>query len=297
MSSSTASPVIPCTSSPCVPPGVEVPASVPSQIPPIPRPFFRPSNGDSNGYQKISDFAWFLNDRNVNPADTANPLTYSVMPTYNSMFLHGPTISALNNRTWSRAAQNFMADYGAMHWDGFCEGFCIVNTDTVWANQAVIDIHAYTLCMSYLAYKPTQGEQLLRNACERRYLYFPYSPARQEPFDFTVANSPLVTYFTPLYTSGPCAVRNLECPEKVQQDPLMQRMLSNPQPCLDVMLRIYVHYRMKNPWVQIQGTYLQRYLEEKSPYLDRALTHLKRFIQGYDDPMYVLPPDAVGSGC
>jgi len=259
---------------------------------------FRCSNGSGgNGYQNISEFAWFLNNRNQSPVDTSNPLTYSVVPTYNTMFLHGASISGLNNRTWSRAAQNFMADYAAIMWDGFCEGYYVLNTDTVWANQAAIDIHAYTLCMAYLGfYKPTQGEQMLRNAAERRFLCFPYCPSRKEPFDYTVANSPMVTYFTPLYTSGPCGIQNLDNPQQIEEDSLMRKMLANPQPCLDVMIRLYSHYRMKNGQMNIQGTTLQRYLEAKALDFENALTHLKRHIQGYDNPMYMLPPNVEMGG-
>ena len=254
--------------------------------------YFRYSNGNGgNGYQPISQFAEFLNYRNTNPVDPSNPLTYSIVPTFNSMFLHGASISKLNNRTWSRNVQNFMADYAAIHWDGFSEAYVLLNTDTVWANSAAIDIHAYTLCMSYLNYKPTQGEQMVRNGAERRFLWFPYTPVMQEPFDYTVANSPLVTYFTPLYNSGPCLFRNLDCPERVENDPLMRKVLEDPQPCLDVLVRIYGAYRNSHPQVRIQGTTLADYFEKKAYYFERAGAMLRRYIKGYDDPLFVFPPD------
>jgi len=252
-----------------------------------------------DAYASIGDFAGFLNPRVMNPVDPANPLTYSIIPTYNSLFLHGAGISDMTGRTWGRAVQNFMAEYAAgLHplnpnpsspWDGFCEAYQLLNTDTVWANTAVIDTQAYTYNMRFLDYKPTQGEQLIHNTAERRFLRFLSATSYEEPFDYTVANSPKVRYYTQLYVPGECIVQNLNDPARVEKDCVVRKMLEKPSACFDVLTRIYIAYVMKQQGLNITGTTLEAYLLAKAPFLQKAADMLKKSIPGYDSRKFVWP--------
>jgi hypothetical protein len=228
----------------------------------------------------------------------ANPLTYSIIPTFNSMFVHGAGISTMNNRTWSRNVQNFMAEYCAggnelsdkqCPWNGFCDAYKSLNTDTVWANSAVIDTQAYTTAQKFIGYVPTQGEQLVHNAAERRFLHFLSTTSYEEPFDYTVANSPMVRYYSHLYVPGPCIVRNLDCPKDVEEDSVVKKMLENPQACLDVLVRIYIAYREKQQGMDIEGTTLQKYLENHATILEKTACVLQQAIPGYNSRKFLWP--------
>jgi len=252
-----------------------------------------------DAYASIGDFAGFLNPRVMNPVDPANPLTYSIIPTYNSLFLHGAGISDMTGRTWGRAVQNFMAEYAAgLHplnpnpsspWDGFCEAYVRLNTDTSWANSAAIDQQAYTACMTIQDIKPTQGQQMIRNACERRFLDFRTTTSFFEPFDFTVANSPLVRWYTPLYVPGPVVIRNLGSPEAVDRDSLVVKMMENPGVCTDVLVRIYLARKSCTGVPGIRGTALDAFLDKNKDLLEMIAGVLRTRINGYGSYTYVWP--------
>lgn len=249
-------------------------------------------------YAQLWNLGHHLNPKVMNPVDPANPLTYSIVPTFNSMFLHGGGISTLNNRTWSRAAQNYMAEYCAggtdasnpqCPWDGFCEAYRLLNTDTVWANSAVVDTQAYTTTLRFLDYTPTQGEQLVHNAAERRFLRFVSTTMYEEPFDYTVANSPKVRYYSHLYVPGPCVVQNLTDPAAVEADSVVRKMLEFPSACLDVLVRIYLAYTRRQDGLRLEGTSLEHYLKTKAPLLEKTASMLRRAIPGYDNDQFVWP--------
>lgn len=255
-------------------------------------------------YAKLWNLGYHLNPKVMNPVDPANPLTYSIIPSYNTMFLHGGSISNLNNRTWSRAVQNYMAEYCAggtdasnpqCPWDGFCEAYRLLNTDTVWANSAVIDTQAYTVTMKFLDYAPTQGEQLVHNTAERRFLRFLSTTSYEEPFDYTVANSPKVRYYSHLYVPGPCIVQNLDNPVLVEKDSVVQKMLEFPSACFDVLTRIYIAYIHKQDGLNITGTRLEQYLIAKQCFLQKTAEMLQQAIPGYDNRKFLWPlPDGGG---
>lgn len=264
-------------------------------------------DGRHGPYAKLWNLGYHLNPKIMNPVDPANPLTYSIVPTFNTMFLHGASMSSLNNRTWSRAVQNYMAEYcaggtdasnKACPWDGFCEAYRLINTDTVWANSAVIDTQAYTTVLRFLDYAPTQGEQLIHNAAERRFLRFLSTTAYEEPFDYTVANSPMVRYYSHLYVPGPCVVQNLADPQGVEADPVVRKMLEAPSACLDVLVRIYIAYALKQDGLNLSGTTLEKYLLAKKEILERTAMMLQRAIPGYDNRKFLWPlPDGGGYAC
>lgn len=246
-------------------------------------------------YARASSLGYQINENVRNPVDPSNPLTYSILPTYNTNFLHGAGIATMNNRTWSRNVQNFMAEYCAggnelsnkdCPWDGFCEAYKLVNTDTVWGNSAVIDTQAYTYTMKFLGYTPTQGEQLVHNSAERRFLNFYTTTSYQEPFDYTVANSPMVRYYSHLSSPGTCVIQNLDDPVKVENDSVVQQMLQHAVPCADVLTRIYLAYRSQDPRLSIQGTSLEKYLVTHADTLEKIADMLIKNLRGYNSMMF-----------
>jgi len=238
-------------------------------------------NGTSP-YSRFGDVGASLNDSVHNPTDPANPLSYCLLPTLGTNFLHGASGSSeLWNRTWSRNCQNFMAQYCAFPqgdgetqpWNGFCDAFAELNRDTYWPNTSAIDVVTMNMVYTYMKFQPTQGEQLLHNAAERRFLHFPGVEHHLEPFDPTVANSPLVTTYSQLPCGYQPVVRNIDY-RTIDQDRLMNKVLEHPMPALDVLTRIYLAWRMGT--LQLTGTRLEAFLFQKCAKFD----NLARMLHG-----------------
>lgn len=230
-------------------------------------------------YSTYGDFGSSLNEAVSNPTDPSNPLSYCLLPTAGTNFLHGPSGSSdLLSRTWSRSCQNFMSQYCAFPqegdtqpWNGFCDAFSALNTDTYWPNTAAIDVVTMNMIYTHMKFKPTQGDQILHNAAERRFLQFSGVETHLEPFDPTVASSPLVTHYSQLPCGYQPRIQNIDM-RTIDHDRLMQKVLDNPVPVLDVLTRIYVAWRMGD--LPLTGTRLEAFLKFKCEKFDSIVRML-----------------------
>lgn len=196
-------------------------------------------------YTKIIDFGKGMNDQVCSPLSPANPLSYCMFPTLNSQFIHGSSSSNLLYGTNNASCVSFMAERCANEWDGFCEAYQAINTDTYWPNDAMIDPTAYSVAQNFLRNKATIGENTIRNAGYLRFIRLPdYSPPAQ-PFDPTVANSPPVVIH-----NGPVCCSSVLIPAdgaSIEHDPLIQKMLDFPMVSFDVLARIYLGILRNEP--------------------------------------------------
>jgi hypothetical protein len=166
-----------------------------------------------NSYKSVSDFG--LTEMSL----SNHPLTYCIGNTLDQRFLHGgnPDLYGSN----SRQCQNFMSDYCASGWDNFCESES--------QNQE----------RSLVSQNHNAGELLIANTAARKYLINMHNAVEKlEPFDPTVANSPMIRYWVndcggnkiPEYAVDPLTIDN---------DILMDKILANPKIALHILINIY----------------------------------------------------------
>ena len=213
-------------------------------------------------YAKIIDFGSQINSDVKNVLNTANPLTYCTFPTLNSQFLHGSSSSGALYSSYNQKCMAYMGQYCAENWNSFCDAYAMVNPESYWPNQAVVDVMAQNVANVFLKYTPTMGDNLLRNAAMNRFIEYPGLQPKIQQFDPTVANSPYFGLY-PNYITNTSHLKNLDGKkEDLDKSVLVQRMLQNPKACFDVLARIYLGHVRKESNVHIQGTALFTYLEQ-----------------------------------
>lgn len=233
-------------------------------------------------YSTFGDFGSGMNKNVLNPMDQSNPLTYCIVPSYNSQFLHGSTSANLLYTPQGPGCMNYMSERCSIVYDGFCRAYNTLNTDTSWPNTGAIDNLTRTIANSFLNIKPTTGQNMIRNAAERRFLVYPGICATSEPFDPNVANSPVVSRYNSSYSPGPIGFKNLDNPASIDNDLLMEEVMKHWPTCLDVLVKIYKGYKDKNPTIKIYPSRFERFLHDKSTVFEEFLRHLHR-IPNYTD--------------
>jgi len=201
---------------------------------------FSESHPSTGTYSSFGHFGSSRNRNVFDPYDAANPLSYSIIPSFNTLFLHGPTgDNASIYRVWAPNCQTFMAEYGAIHpGNPFVKAYLSINQDQYWPNTAVIDKMAMNLCYQAYRIQPCLGEMMMHNACERRYLQWATTTFSYQPFDPSVANSPMIRVYAPTSLLGRPRLRQ-EFFKDPDQEWWIDQMMENPNPVLDIWVRFY----------------------------------------------------------
>jgi len=221
-------------------------------------------------YSKFGQFGERMNSQIENDTNAANPLTYCLFPSLNSQFFHGSSSSNQLYSNMNTSCTNFMAQRCSLLWDDYCEAYYQINTDNYWPNMAVIDQIAYQNANQFFGIRPTMGQNLLRNTCYYKYINTDDLKYTVEPFDPTVANSPLIKVFNE-YVSRYSKIQHLSDPSLIQKDTLVPKMLENFNICIDVIGRIYLAYLQREPNVNLKGTLFESFFKEKKVLLDLYL--------------------------
>lgn len=231
-------------------------------------------------YTKITDFGRSLNAQVENPLNAANPLTYCMVPTLNSQFFHGGPSGYLLYGNANPNCMSFMSERCKNEWDGYCQAFVDLNSDSYWPNGAVLDTVAFQNAKTFLNIKTTVGQDMLRNSCYHRFLFIPNLVGSEQPFDPTVANSPMITLYDN-YVTAYSHVKNLSDPETVDKDVHVDKMMENPKVCLDVLGRIFLGYHRQEGGIHIKGTKLEEFFkinhEFLSGYVKQAIIYVPSF--------------------
>lgn len=226
-------------------------------------------------YSTFGDFGSAMNPNVLNPLDQSNPLSYCITPTYNSQFLHGSTSTNLLYTPYGPGCANYMAERCSKTYDGYCRAYNTLNNDTSWPNLAAIDNLTFGIAKSFLKIKTTSGQNMIRNAAERKYLEYPNVASKAEPFDPNVANSPLVTTYTSSYNPGYVRYKNLNNPAAIDNDYLMDAVIEEWPACFDVLTKIYRGYKNKDPNIRLYPSRFELFLKEKAGLFDEFLCFLK----------------------
>lgn len=223
-------------------------------------------------YRQISDFA-----PDINNEITADPLLYCVLDTMDSQFLHGATGRTFGK--YNEHCSEYLSTRCAIKWDGVCEAMSkdketrFPNTGGPLTEYTINGLSNQGPCLPY-------GQQIIRDTAFKKYkVQLNDCNVYCEPFDPTVANSPLVCYESrTTCTSGPtnyevcegsseggiCSSVYKITPEQIptlDSDPVMNKILDNPKIASDLIDKIY--YTMKNDGSlgSLKNTRLYRYLQ------------------------------------
>lgn len=251
---------------------------------------------NSRSYPTFIEYGSAMNKNVFYPMDQSNPLTYAIMPTFNTCFLHGSSSTNLLKTPYSPASSNYMAERCSDVYDGFCEGYVKMNTDTAWPNVAAIDNLTLNIAKGYLKIKTTVGQNMIRNAAERRFLTYSGVSKFVEPFDPNVANSPLVTRYSSTYNIGTIGYQNLDDPSAIDNDQLMMAVCDNWPACFDVLTKIYIGYKQKDPRIKLYPSKFEVFLNEKSKLFEDFICFLKTVPNYPLAQNYITTPDYTNTG-
>ncbi len=209
-------------------------------------------NAHRNKYSNIKTFGPSTSSPN-------DPLTMCLASTMDRRFQHG---SAPGELTGPRSAkcQHYMSERCAGKWDGFCEYFYKEHgkggqwpNNQTWPNT----IPRAWEQKAGVAQDLSMGDQLLRNTAEKRFCKYVGCKAIQEPFDPTNPDSPNITYYVgPDGSQSTCFPICSVDPSNIDNDPVMNRMLDNPNASAGTLINVC--NSSKNNNVNLSGTRLGR---------------------------------------
>jgi hypothetical protein len=201
-------------------------------------------NVKQSTYRPISQFG------SNSYAPSNNPLTYCLNNTMDNRFLHGGNADTLGQH--SKACQSFLSDYCSEKWDGFCE-IASRNTNTNYPNN----IQACTGLGDIASKNMNAGDALIRNTASKKYLVsMGNCKKKYEPFDPTVATSPMISYWISDSCGRTCVPVYVVDPDKIDSDIVMDKILRNPMIGIDILINIYNTMKRMNTLENLTGTKL-----------------------------------------
>jgi len=215
-------------------------------------------------YSSINNFGSCL------ATQQSNPLSYCAVSGLDSGFNHQLGLTLLSPD--SAQCQSFMGTYCGNNWDDICE-YQSKNTNIVFPNTMQQCGTISGSCSGQI----TKGQILIRNAAMEKYLMFMSGNCRPEyaPFDPTVANSPLIRKWVaggpaggpvPGCANGNCnapsacvPIYGIRDPKNLDNDPVMNKILMQPQIAMDILVNIYNNARSNNTLKDLANTRLGRF--------------------------------------
>ena len=228
-------------------------------------------------YSCISQFG-----KGVNKDYSTNPLTYCLLQTVDSGFLHGGIGNTISGK-YSKNCQAFMSDYCAKGWDDICEFASQDRTITYPNTLSRCGGPGGVECASNM----TAGDLLVRNTASKKYLskLGGTCSIKYDPLDPTVASSPIVSFWeggcNTQGNDGCVAIYEVD-PSKIDNDPVMNKILSKPFIAWGILVNIYNTAMRKGTINGLKNTKLyaffqsgvfQRYLKQKSSLLKGIFTN------------------------
>ena len=199
-------------------------------------------------------------------APNNDPLTYCLNTSLDSLFMHGGTGELYGKD--SKHCQSFMSEYCANNWDEVCE-YASQKTNMVYPRYFPNNLAP---CGSSMR-RMTQGDILIRNTAAKKYLTMMGNCCKTwEPFDPTVAASPLISYWNAECGYNCVPVYQVD-PAKIDSDPVMNKLLANPTIGLDILVNIYNTSKRTGALHKLSHTKLGKFFQ--SPYFQQFLAKAK----------------------
>jgi hypothetical protein len=213
-----------------------------------------------NNYTTIGSFG------NTETSAQNSPVSYCFVSGLDSGFNH--ILGGDNNLLGQKSlnCQIFSAEYCAQDWNGICE-FASRDEER---NGTVVD-QTYNNCGTNAFSGLSMGEILVRNTAKEKYLQKMSGNCKRvyQPFDPTVGNSVLISSWEPTgngcNNTGNCSASNV-CipiygvnPEKIDSDPVMNKILNKPWIAMDILINIYNTAKNEGTLRSLVGTKLYNY--------------------------------------
>lgn len=186
-----------------------------------------------------------------------NPLSFALPSGPGQKFLHGSS-AAMVDGPYSKASQIYMSSYCSDKWDTACQ-LALLDGNQSFPNQVLSFEITPTTPL-------TSGEILLRNTASQKYLRDMIGNWRKEfqPFDPTIASSPLIAEYVSV-DGNPIVPVYAVNPETIDDDPVMDRILVNPQRIApNLLFNIYNTLKRDGTLAKLQGTKLGKFYQENN---------------------------------
>lgn len=212
------------------------------------------------------------------PLGQSNPLSYCLLSGLDSGFLH--TLGSGSDILGPDGAQCqlFMAEYCAFNpkgWDGVCEYLSKDTKRGGYPNTVQQCNGPSGSCMNSgteTGNSLTKGQTLIRNTAQEKYLKGMSSNCVRvhEPFDPTVADSPLISRWQPggnqsCMSNGNCNASN-KCipiygvdPATIDSDPVMNKLLDQPWIGMDILVNIHNIAQATGDIHKLKGTRIHNF--------------------------------------
>jgi|TARA_B110000259_G_C14022343_1_gene403488 hypothetical protein len=205
-----------------------------------------------NSYKSLQNIA-----PNIN-LPTINPLTYCTGDDLDIRFTHGGHADTYGQ--YSRPCQLYVPDYCSQGWDQFCEVMS-QNTNRQFPNN-------YNFCEKNCQ-NLNFGEALIHNTASRKYLVKMHNGEKKyEPFDPTVANSPMISYWT---SNNQNLIPEYEVnPQTIDQDVVMDKILDKPDIAINILINIYNTMKRKNKLSLLKNTKLGTFYQSQPYFIQKG---------------------------
>lgn len=187
--------------------------------------------------------------------DINNPLTYILPNELDSNFLHGSG-AGLYDR-YSKNGQIFAADYCANNWNGVCD---LLSLDQQYAANSFPLAKGFGGTSAHVY----SGDILIGNTCRTKYLLQVLDKYGQTPV------KPIISPYNPIqsdgynisyYPDGCVPVYGIKDPKNLDNDPVMQRLLSRPMLAPDVLVNIFNTHTRMGKMKDLLGTNLYKFFK------------------------------------
>ena len=173
-----------------------------------------------------------------------------------------------------------MSDYCAVDWNSNCE-YASANTNSSYPNMIQQCNKVNGACIgSGIGSAFTQGEMLIRNTASKKYLTQESTNCaiKYQPFDPLTPTSPMIRYFEPVCNMrGNCVPVYEVDPDKIDEDPVMNKILSNPIIAMDILLNIYNSAKRMGKLEGLRNTRLYNFFS--SPVFQNYANSSKRYAE------------------
>ena len=210
-------------------------------------------------YKCISNFG---KDAANTPSN--NPLTYCLNQTVDNTFMHGAIADTISS-AHGKNCQAFMSQYCANKWDNVCE-YASQNTSTNHPS------HERNCLRGHIPRTMTAGEILIQNTAMRKYLVQILGSncnVKYEPFDPTVASSPMIAFWN---NEGCVPVYEVN-PDEIDDDPVMNKILAKPYIAWSVLVNIYNTAKRTGKLKELEGTKIHQFFH--TPNFQHYIKNLK----------------------
>ena len=211
-----------------------------------------------NIYKNIKDFGNTPENKNL---ESNNPLSYCLNWTLDQQFLHGGNSYIYGQ--YSKPCQAYLSDYCAEGWDAFCET-ASKNVNISFPNQLELKRNLSSGISAGSAIGMKAGDILVRNTAAKKYLVAMEGNCVQkfQPFDPTVADSPMISYWESEFGADyACVPYYAVDPATIDSDPVMDKILEKPSIAFDILINIYKTMKNKGTLSALKNTKLGKYFD------------------------------------